>query len=99
MEETPLRKLGWPVGPPFRKVFTGVSPQANTNKESRIQGIQALSLRPPVWTRRLACSVARVAASSCSKDQMETGCQNLSRTMSDRMETMEAPMAASEGPM
>src|ERR1039458_91064 len=24
MEETPLRKLGWPAGPPFRKVFTGV---------------------------------------------------------------------------
>ncbi len=33
---------------PLRNVFTGVSPQTNTNAESRIQGIQAFSLRPPV---------------------------------------------------
>jgi hypothetical protein len=43
----PLRKLG-PAVPPFRNVFTGVKPQVNTNTESRIQGIQALSLRPVV---------------------------------------------------
>ncbi len=47
-EEMPLRKLGWPAAPPFKKALTGVRPQTNTNTESRIQGIQAFNLRPPV---------------------------------------------------
>src|SRR5450755_3614348 len=99
IDEMPLRAFGAVFGPPFRKVFTGVRPHTKTNAESRIQGIQAFSLRPPGWIRRLACSVARSVWSSCSKDQTVGGCQNFSRTTSDTMETSEAPMAASEGPM
>src|SRR5580692_7390860 len=39
--EMPLRKFGFPAGPPFKNVFTGVSPHTKTNSDNRIHGIQA----------------------------------------------------------
>jgi hypothetical protein len=97
----------------FRKPLTCGSPQSKTLTPSITHGTQArrVSCRAragvSVGLRRLAApgpsgrwvAVDGASSRSCSKRQIDRGCQNRTRNSSDPIETSEARMSTSSGPM